>query len=223
MVEEKNKKKSTSKAKKGTDKKKKPEQKPKSNTERIKDDLKRDLAKAQKIISSYAIKILNIEIERDKIKENLENSANQFKEKAKEFSTNAQEQINEFKENYKNKINDEIGEIKKYASQNLIKDLIEPLINFRLAVNSGKNMKDGAVRQFVIGFDMLLNQIDSVLEFYGAKKINPKVGDKFDEHLHQAIKLIKGPKNKIIEVKIIGYEYNGRIIKPAIVIVGKGA
>ena len=62
-----------------------------------------------------------------------------------------------------------------------------------------------------------------ILEKNNIKEINPE-GENFDPELHQAISTIEDNKKKnddIAEVIQKGYILNGRVIKPALVIVIK--
>ncbi len=49
-----------------------------------------------------------------------------------------------------------------------------------------------------------------------------EVGDTFDPKSHEAISLVRGPDGKILELIALGYTNQGKLIRPAIVVVGEG-
>lgn len=151
-----------------------------------------------------------------------ENQANiiAFQDKAKGFATKAQEEVNRIKQEL-NELNNKEQEImKKYGSQRLLESIIEPLINIEIAVKAGKNNE--AVSAYVMGFEMLLNQLYSELTSYGVTKIEPKEGQDFDPELHYAITAKEGKnKNMVVEVKKPGFKLHDRVLKPATVVIEK--
>ncbi|WKX02675.1 nucleotide exchange factor GrpE [Candidatus Mycoplasma mahonii] len=143
-----------------------------------------------------------------------------FQEKAKGFQSKAQEEINKVRDKLEKKAESYQKEFKKFASQKLFESIIGPLTNIEIAINVGKS-QGADVSAYVMGFDMLLNQLFSELEVFGLKKIKPKAGDEFSPKLHQAIAVEKGVHNKILKVNKNGFQLHDRVISPAIVIIGK--
>ena len=156
---------------------------------------------------------LNLEIENQK-------AIMDFQNLAKTFQDKAQEQINlKNKENAK-KLEEEISEIKKYSNQQLFEQIIEPILNIGVAVEVGK--KDDSVKAYVMGFEMLLNQLYSEMEYFGLTVIEPKVGDEFNPELHHAMETVEGGESNIITiVRKKGFKYNDRTMKPASVVISK--
>lgn len=175
-------------------------------------DYKAKYEKAQKEITDLQAKLEE---------KRLENEANilAFQEKAKSFASKAQEEVNRIKQELNAKLEEDKADLKKYGSQKLLESVIEPLLNIELAVKAGKN--NDAVSAYVIGFEMLLNQLYSEMESFGVSKITPKVGEEFDAHLHYAISTKDGDTNIILEVKKDGLKLHDRVIKPATVVIGK--
>ena len=64
------------------------------------------------------------------------------------------------------------------------------------------------------------NQMENILKKEGVKEIEKR--EKFDPAFHEAVKVVEGEENKIIEILQKGYLLNGRVIRPARVKVGKG-
>lgn len=177
-------------------------------------ELEQEVETLRKQISGLETKIVSLEFENQK-------NINDFKVSASAFEKKAQEKLNEFKNSLSQKLEEDKAEIKKYGSQKLLESIIEPLLNIKLAVKVGA-AQEGAVQNYVRGFEMLLAQLDSEFESFGIVVINPQVGEEFNPSLHYAISTKEGSEhNKIAEVKKVGYKLHDRVIKPATVVIGK--
>lgn len=71
------------------------------------------------------------------------------------------------------------------------------------------------------GLGLILDQFKKALESEGLKEIKIK-GEKFDPVNMDAVEMVKGEKNKVVEVILKGYKLNGKILRPAKVKVGTG-
>ena len=121
-------------------------------------------------------------------------------------------------ENFKKHMKDEAIKDRKYASINLISDIIVPLEYLSRACEYQTDSQE--MNNFLIGFKMIANQLMEVLINDGLKVIDCKIGDEFDPTIHHAVATEKQEEieaNKIIEVVSKGYLYKERIIKPAMV------
>ena len=121
-------------------------------------------------------------------------------------------------ENFKKHQKDEAIKDRKYASLNLISDIIVPLEYLVRACEYQSSSQE--MNNFLIGFKMIANQLMDVLINDGLKVIDCKIGDEFDPTIHHAVATEKCEEmetNKVIEVVSKGYLYKERIIKPAMV------
>ncbi len=106
---------------------------------------------------------------------------------------------------------------RKYASLNLVSDLIVPCDMLKKACAMETN--DVQMKNFLIGFQMISNQIEEILKKDGLEEIQAK-GLAFDANVHQAISKehVDGVESgQVLEVLQSGYKYKDRIIKPAMV------
>jgi molecular chaperone GrpE len=71
------------------------------------------------------------------------------------------------------------------------------------------------------GLTMAMNQFRAVLKSEGVEEIKA-LGEEFDPQLMDCAAMVKGEKNKVIEVTQKGYQLNGQVIRPAEVEVGSG-
>ena len=147
-----------------------------------------------------------------------------YKAKAEEMAKTAAEKVEKLKNEIKEKAKEDIEHKSKFATQKLLEEILNPINNLYLAVSSGSNSDNPAINAYVKGFQMLVDQIFSILENNGINIIEPKVKDIFDPELHFAQEIIEEvgyQKDEIIKVVSRGYKLHERIIKPAVVIVAK--
>lgn len=125
-------------------------------------------------------------------------------------------------ENFKRRMNEERVKDRKYASCELVTDLVSILANLDKCVNMETD--DPMLKNFLIGFKMINNQLFDRLYQDGLEEIKVEKGNVFDPNIHHAIETteIEGiESNSITEVVQKGYKYKDRIIKPAMVKVNK--
>ncbi len=124
-------------------------------------------------------------------------------------------------ENIKKRSSKEVENAYKYSIESILQEII-PIydsLSLSCSLSSEKTTKE----QLEEGNKLLLNMFKQILEKNNIKEINPE-GENFDPELHQAISTIEDKKKNyddIAEVIQKGYILNGRVIKPALVIVIK--
>ncbi len=168
-------------------------------------------------------KILNLEAKINDLKDQIKVTNDTYLNKAKELQKGAQAKVEVFKEEHKKNSQKELEHIKKYASSKFFEDFIEPLLNLELAIEAGKTQESDGVKNYVIGFEMLLKQIEDIMESHSVVKINPKIGAKFNPDTMTAFQVVEDKTNadKIIKIKKPGFKLHDRVLKPASVIIGK--
>src|SRR5688572_1033578 len=116
-------------------------------------------------------------------------------------------------ENYKKRVERERSEFVQFASAELMKELLNALDSFDLALrNSGGDIR---------GFELIYKQLQDTLTRFGLKAIDAK-GRKFDPNVHQAVATQptdEVEENTITEEMRKGYLLNGRLLRPAMVTV----
>ena len=73
------------------------------------------------------------------------------------------------------------------------------------------------------GVLMVQKDFEKVFAKLGLKRIYPE-GEKFDPNIHQAVAQVETPKfdaGMIVQVVSAGFDLNGRVLKPAMVVVAK--
>lgn len=124
--------------------------------------------------------------------------------------------------NFQKRINEEAIKNRKYASQNIVSELINPIDMLVQIVNM--DVSNPEVNNYKLGFQMITNQIIEILQNDGLKPVEAKVGAEFNPQVMQAVETEATEEfedNKIIKVMQAGYMYKDRVLRPAMVIVNK--
>jgi molecular chaperone GrpE len=124
-------------------------------------------------------------------------------------------------ENLRRRFQREKDELRKYATEDLMRSLVPAMDHFGLAIKSLDAASDTeSVRQGVI---MIHRELESVLEQSGLSIIEP--GEvAFDPNLHEAVGTDADPSKPdgvILELMRPGWSLNGRVLRPALVRVNK--
>ena len=124
-------------------------------------------------------------------------------------------------ENFKKRLNREHGEHLKYAAENVMKDLIPSLDNLELAITYGS--RDEACKNLLQGVEMTQKLLLDACAKHGLERVG-KEGDAFDPALHEAIGTESReelPNDSVARVMQGGYSLQGRLVRPAKVMVNK--
>ncbi|MDR0902742.1 MAG: nucleotide exchange factor GrpE [Opitutaceae bacterium] len=126
-------------------------------------------------------------------------------------------------ENFRRRALREKDEIRLYAAGRVLEDLFPVIEALTLGINAAKAPGADAA-SIVNGMSMVLDQLKTALAGHGLKEIHPE-GEKFDPNLHQALATQPSadvPEGGILQVFRTGYALNGRVLRPASVIVSSG-
>ena len=120
-------------------------------------------------------------------------------------------------DNYKKRVEREKSEFMQFASADLIKELLNALDSFELALKNAAAKPDA--QSILRGSELIYKQIQDTLTRFGLKPIEAK-GKTFDPHFHQAVATQptdEVEENTVIEEMRKGYLLNGRLLRPAMV------
>ena len=125
-------------------------------------------------------------------------------------------------DNYKKRTAREMGEFRKYATENLIKELIPVVDNLERAItSSGEDTRDKSC--ILEGVEMTRKEILRVLEKFEVKPIDA-LGMPFDPNFHEAVGQEESETeadNTVVRELLKGYTMHDRLIRPTMVIVSK--
>lgn len=124
-------------------------------------------------------------------------------------------------DNFRRRTNQEKEQLSGFIKGDVLKDLLPVLDNFEraLAVEA-----EGDTKTFLDGFAMIYNNLKVATEKHGLKPIE-SLGKPFDPNLHQAIQRVDNDEfeaDVVCQVFQEGYEVDGRVIRPAMVVVSNG-
>lgn len=126
-------------------------------------------------------------------------------------------------ENIRRRAAQDVEKAHKFALNKFANELLPVADNLERAIGAA-DTENEATKALVEGVEMTLTSFNAALEKSGIKQINPK-GETFNPELHQAMTMIEVPgaePNSVIDVMQKGYEMNGRLLRPAMVVVAKG-
>lgn len=123
-------------------------------------------------------------------------------------------------ENTKRRIKEEAIKDRKYASQKVIGELINPIDMLIQIINMPAPSPE--IQNYVIGFQMIANQLLDVLKNEGLAPIEA-MGKEFDPKIMEAVETVETEDEENIVLKVMqpGYMYKDRVLRPAMVVVSK--
>lgn len=120
-------------------------------------------------------------------------------------------------DNFRRRTRKEKEDQAKYASLNLLEQLLPAVDNFERAIEASKTTQD--FDSLVKGIDMVFKQLDQALQNEGLEVI-PAVGEAFDPHFHQAVMQVEDSEFEsgiVVEELQKGYKLKDKVIRPAMV------
>lgn len=125
-------------------------------------------------------------------------------------------------ENFRKRTLREKDELRQFAASGLMEDVIPILDNLSLGLAAAKQQTD--VKAIVNGVNLVLEQFKTTLARHGLKEVKPD-GQRFDPNFHECIS--QQPSGEFAEEHVMqvvrpGYTLNGRLLRPASVIVSSG-
>ncbi|PRY64395.1 molecular chaperone GrpE [Vreelandella songnenensis] len=146
--------------------------------------------------------------------EELEQSLSEAKDQALRAAAEAQ--------NVRRRAEQEADKARKFALEKFVKDLLPVVDSLEKALES---MQDGASDVHREGVSMTLKMQLDVLNRFGVESIEPH-GEPFDPQVHEAMAMVPNPElepNTVMDVMQKGYLLNGRLVRPAMVVVSQKA
>lgn len=123
-------------------------------------------------------------------------------------------------ENYKKRMSREMEDLRKYANQSLLREMLSAVDHIELAVRAA-GAPSGSDASMVDGLNLTLKEFLRILEKFKVKPIEA-VGKPFDPQLHEAImreRCEQLPENTVVREMQKGYTINDRLLRPALVVV----
>jgi molecular chaperone GrpE len=118
-------------------------------------------------------------------------------------------------ENARKRAQAEANSARKYALESFAEGLLPVVDSLEAALKTGDTS----------GVELTLKQLLNALEKSSIQAIDPKPGERFDPHRHQAMAAVEAEAepNTIVGVMQKGYRLHDRVLRPALVTVAKNA
>ena len=116
-------------------------------------------------------------------------------------------------DNVRKRAQAEAAAAQKYALERFAESLLPVLDSLEAAVKTGDTS----------GVELTLKQLRGALEKSFVREIDPKPGERFDPHRHQAMAAVEAQAepNTVVAVMQKGYHLHDRVLRPALVTVAK--
>lgn len=113
----------------------------------------------------------------------------------------------------------------RYALDKFSADLLPIVDSLERALDAACQIDGDAVKGMRDGIELTLKMFVDTLAKHGVQQLNP-VGQPFNPEFHQAMSMVPNAEmapNSVLAVMQRGYTLNGRLVRPAMVVVTKAA
>lgn len=127
-------------------------------------------------------------------------------------------------ENFRRRTAREKDDLRAFAAANVVEELMPVLDNLGFALVAAR-ADNAELKSLADGVEMVGTQFKTALGNHGLKEINP-VNEAFDPNHHEALSQQASEdvaEGTVLQVVRVGYSLNGRLLRPASVIVSSGA
>lgn len=117
--------------------------------------------------------------------------------------------------NFRKRKEDEVANIRKYANEDILLQLVSVIDNFERALS----MENEENKEFLKGFQMIYTNIQNIITSSGVTEIDA-LNKEFDPNYHQAVLTEKRDNvesGMVIEVLQKGYLYKDKVLRPVMV------
>ncbi|OBY51877.1 nucleotide exchange factor GrpE [Aggregatibacter aphrophilus] len=124
-------------------------------------------------------------------------------------------------DNIRRRTEQDVEKAHKFALEKFAKDILNTIDNLERALATPRNTEDESVKALFDGVELTLKELLATVARFGVEPMGA-VGEVFNPDLHQAISMqpVEGfESNQITTVLQKGYLLNGRVIRPAMVMV----
>lgn len=124
-------------------------------------------------------------------------------------------------ENLRRRTEQDVEKAHKFALEKFSKDILNTIDNLERALATPANKEDESVKALFDGVELTLKELVSTVGRFGVEAVGV-VGEAFNPDLHQAISMQPAEGFETNQISVVlqkGYTLNGRIIRPAMVMV----
>jgi len=167
--------------------------------------------------------VSNEEIEQELLEEEQVSETEQLQQQVADANDNVL-RIQAEMQNMRRRAERDVENAHKFALDKFSADLLPVVDNLERAL-SAINAEDDSQKAIAEGIELTLKSFLDVLVRFKIEAVDP-AGQPFDANLHQAVSMVPNPDmepNTVMDVFQKGYTLNGRLIRPAMVVVSSAA
>jgi len=123
-------------------------------------------------------------------------------------------------QNARRRAEQDVEKARKFALEKFVSDLLPVADNLERAITAG-DAENETQKAVLDGVALTLKSLQDALTKYKVEVVDP-AGEPFDPQLHQAMTMVPNPDmepNTVMDVFQKGYTLNGRLVRPAMVVV----
>ena len=168
-------------------------------------------------------RLSNEEIEQELLQEEPVSETEQLQQQVADANDNVL-RIQAEMQNMRRRAERDVENAHKFALDKFSADLLPVVDNLERALSS-INAEDDSQKAIAEGIELTLKSFLDVLVRFKIEAVDP-AGQPFDANLHQAVSMVPNPDmepNTVMDVFQKGYTLNGRLIRPAMVVVSSAA
>ena len=167
--------------------------------------------------------VSNEEIEQELLEEEQPSETEQLQQQVADANDNVL-RIQAEMQNMRRRAERDVENAHKFALDKFSADLLPVVDNLERAL-SAIDVEDDSQKAIAEGIELTLKSFLDVLVRFKIEAVDP-AGQPFDANLHQAVSMVPNPDmepNTVMDVFQKGYTLNGRLIRPAMVVVSSAA
>lgn len=129
-------------------------------------------------------------------------------------------------ENVRRRAETDVASAHKFAIERFALEMLAVRDSLERAKGVDLHTGTAVLEKMLEGIDLTLRLMDNIFQKFALTEVNPAKGDKFDPALHQAMSMQESaevPPQHVLMALQKGYLLQGRLLRPAMVIVASAA
>lgn len=128
-------------------------------------------------------------------------------------------------ENIKRRSQEQVEKAHKFALEKFISELLPVIDSLERGLQAGEQIQDESTQEnhsMLEGMQLTHKLFLDTIAKFGVVAVNP-LNEKFNPDVHNAVSMIdhESPENTVVQVLQPGYTLNGRLVRPAMVVIAK--
>ena len=178
-------------------------------------------------VQNEAVEEQNENVENQEAEKSAEETSDNCDDKVKKLEAELEEWKNSYTrklaefQNFTKRKENEVAEMRKYASEEIVVKLLDNIDNLERAVDASKESQN--FDSLIEGVNMILNNLKHLLAEEGVEEIEA-AGKEYDPYEHKAMITENKEElddNVVVQVFQKGYKMKGKVVRPAMVTVNK--